>query len=78
MAVKQTKITLMQVIDYMDRYGPLIEFLEQKRGFGLFVVQMHGRRPVKAGETDALEVLPVIEWKIDVSKYGKTEEEDEG
>ena len=31
----------------LERYLPLLEFLEKESGYGSYIVKMHGKRPVK-------------------------------
>lgn len=42
-----TKIDATTMYSLLQRYLPLLEFLEQQSGYGSYIVKMHGKRPVK-------------------------------
>jgi len=41
------KIDAATMYSILERYLPLLEFLEKETGYGSYIVKMHGKRPVK-------------------------------
>jgi len=51
---------LAQVVMFLRRYGPLMEYLEDNSGYGEYVLNMHGRVPRKIARMGRVTVLPVL------------------
>lgn len=53
----------------IDRYGPLLEWLEAETdGFGCYEVVCHGHRPVKVRESGEWHQLEIVEYIVDASR----------
>lgn len=62
------RVDFGQVMLLMDRYGPLLEWLERETdGFGTYELVCHGRRPQKVREAGDWHILPMVEYTIDAS-----------
>jgi len=62
------KVDVVKVLDWLDRYGSLLSYLDEETGgFGTVLVQVHGKRAVKAGPVGRLKVLKHYEWIVDAS-----------
>jgi hypothetical protein len=48
---KKTTIHIIELLRLCQRYWPLIDYLENNRGYGNYEVVMHGKRPKKARES---------------------------
>jgi hypothetical protein len=69
---ERRQVNIVQVLDWIDRYGGLLEFLDNDVGaFGQCVIQVHGRRAVKACLAGKWKVLPQCAWEIDASSKEK-------
>jgi hypothetical protein len=68
---KQRDIKIVKVLDWLDRYGSLMEYLDNKTtGYGTMVIALHGKRAVKAGQLGQMEVLPPIDFRVDAKEQG--------
>jgi len=65
------KIDLGKVLLLIDRYGPLLEWLETETdGFGSYELVCHGHRPMKIRESGEWHQLEIVEYIIDASNKG--------
>ena len=56
----QEKLTATRIIQLLTRYLPLMEELDRSNGYDIFMVQLHGKRPVKLWRVSAPEVLEML------------------
>lgn len=61
--------TIMQSI--LQRYFPLLEFLESQSGYGTYIVKMHGKRPVKIWQ---LSTAQTFESKQELDNFVTTKD----
>lgn len=64
--MEERRVDLGRVMLLMDRYGPLLEWLEEETdGFGTYELVCHGRRPQKIRVAGEWHFLPMAEYKIE-------------
>lgn len=51
------KIDATTMYSLLQRYLPLLEFLEKETGYGSYIIKMHGRRPVKLWRMSSAQVF---------------------
>jgi len=52
-----TKIDATTMYSLLQRYLPLLEFLERETGYGSYIIKMHGKRPVKLWRMSSAQVF---------------------
>lgn len=63
------RVNFTTVMRLMDRYGPMLEWLERETdGFGHYEIVCHGRRPQKIRVAGEWHILPMVEYTIDAEK----------
>jgi hypothetical protein len=55
----------------LQRYLPLMEFLEGQSGYGTYIVKMHGKRPVKVWQ---LSTAQTFESKTTLENFSITQD----
>lgn len=69
MSRQQKDIKIVKVLDWLDRYGSLLEYLDNETtGYGTMVIALHGKRAVKAGQLGRMKVLPPIDFRVNASE----------
>lgn len=51
------KIDATTMYSLLQRYLPLLEFLEKETGYGSYIIKMHGKRPVKLWRMSSAQVF---------------------
>lgn len=70
--MQKEDIPVGQLLDWLNRYGPLMLYLDDHTtGYGVVQVVMHGRRAVKAGPVGKMQKLDMIDFTV---LAGSTEE----
>ena len=52
-----SKIDATAMYSLLQRYLPLLEFLERETGYGSYIIKMHGKRPVKLWRMSSAQVF---------------------
>ena len=50
-------LTAVEVRLRLIRYWPMMEYLDKQSGYGTYLVQIHGKRPVKLSQVEPGVVL---------------------
>ena len=53
-----------KILNWLNRYGPMCEFLDETNGYGTYVVSLHGRHIVNVGRVGKKILLQPIEYRV--------------